>query len=226
MFTTVALKGVLAQLAPEFKRISGRALALSFGPGGVAVARLRTGAVHDVVVATPAGLETLAAEDYVLPDSITRVARSRIGVAVRAGTPHPPVGTAEEFRQALLAARAVAYTDPATGASSGVHFAKLLERMGIAGEVNVKARLGSGGPVAEFLARGEADLAVQQICEHMLVPGVEVVGPVPPEFQSVTTLAAAVHRRAAAPEAARSLIGLMASPPVQAGLPAHGLDPA
>lgn len=225
IFTTVALKGVLDELAPDFKRETGYGLAMTFGPGGVVLEGVRAGNVHDVLVSAPATLETLVAEKYAVAGSVVKVARSIIGVAVRAGAPKPKVDTVADFKQALLAAKSVAYTNPATGAASGVHLAKLLEQMGITKEINAKAKLGSGGPVAEFLARGEADLAVQQICEHMLVKGVDVVGPVPPEFQSVTALGAALHSRAPAPDAGRALIALLTSPRAQGCMQAHGLEP-
>lgn len=223
VLTTVALKGVLEELGPEFTRQSGRALAMTYGPGAIVAERLKAGVEADVAVATPAGIEALIADGFVAPGSLAVLARSIVGVAVRAGAPKPKIDTVEDFRRALLAAKTVAYTNPATGAASGVHLAKLLDQLGITAEVNAKAKLGSGGPVAEFVARGEAELAVQQVCEHMLVKGVDVVGPLPDELQSVTTLAIGVCRKAAAPEAARALIALLTSPRGQATLQKHGL---
>ncbi|HEX2215248.1 MAG TPA: substrate-binding domain-containing protein [Xanthobacteraceae bacterium] len=225
VLTTVALKGVLDELAPDFTRTTGCSLSCTYGPGGMVAERLKSGMTPDVAVTTPAMMETLIRDGYIVAGSAAPIGRSIIGVAVRAGAPKPKIGTVDEFRQALLAAKSVAYTDPATGAASGVHMVKILERLGIAEAVNAKAKLGSGGPVAEFLARGEAELAVQQICEHMLVEGVEVVGPLPPELQSVTTLAIGLHQRAAAPEAGLALIELLISPVGQRILPAHGLQP-
>jgi molybdate transport system substrate-binding protein len=148
-----------------------------------------------------------------------------IGIAVRAGAPRPKIDTADDVRQALLAARSVAYTDPSTGAASGVHFVQLLERFGIADVVKAKAKLGDGGPVAEFVARGEADIAIQQLCEHMLVPGVDVVGPLPDELNKTTTFTAGVAKSAAAPIEAAALIRLLQAPHVRAAMPSHGLQP-
>lgn len=225
MFTTVALRGVLEELEPEFRASTGRGFTMAFGPGGIALAHVRAGNINDVVVSAPPVLETLTSEGFLVPGSIVEVTRSIVGVAVRAGAPKPAIGTVAEFRAALLAAESVAYTNPATGAASGVHMAKVLEQLGIKDQVNARAKLGGGGPVAEFLARGEATLAVQQICEHMLVPGVDVVGPVPDEVQTVTTLAIALHARAPAPDAGRALIELLRSPRGQSVLPKHGLQP-
>jgi molybdate transport system substrate-binding protein len=226
VLTSVALKGVLEALAPAFLQETGYGLAMRYGPGGVVLQRVRSGAGGDVVIAPPEVMETLAGEGRIVAGSARTIAHSVIGIAVRAGAPKPKIETADDLRRALLAAPSVAYTDPATGAASGVHLAGILKRFGIADAVNARAKLGDGGPVAAYVARGEAELAVQQICEHMLVKGVDVVGPLPAELQKVTTLVAAVRADAAAPDPAHALIGLLVAPHVQATMPAHGLEPA
>ena len=224
IMTTVALKGVLDEVEPDFRRDHGCGFALTFGPGGVTAERIRAGHVDDVVISAPPTLDGLAADGYLVPGSQRPVARSVIGVAVRAGAPRPNINTVEDFKRALLAAKSVAYSNPATGAASGVHFTALLDLLGIADEINAKARLGQGGPVAEFVARGEAELAIQQICEHMLVQGVDIVGPLPKALQSVTTLAVALHRKAARPDAAAALATLLVSPRAQGIMRKHGLE--
>jgi molybdate transport system substrate-binding protein len=225
VLTSVALKGALEQLAPEFRRMTGRGLTMSYAPAGIVVQRVRSGVASDVVIVTPETIDVLIGEGRVTAGSQRAIARSVIGVAVRAGTPHPKIGSVEDFREALLRARSVAYTDPATGAASGVHFVQLLDRMGIADAIKAKAKLGDGGPVAEFVARGEAELAIQQICEHRLVAGVDVVGPVPAEFQKVTTFVAGVAADASAAQDAGTLVALLCAPHVRAAMPAHGLEP-
>lgn len=224
IFTTVALKGVLKELEPEFRQTFGRSFVMTFGPGGIALENVRAGHVRDVVVSAPPVLETLTKEGYLVPSTAVELVRSIVGVAVPAGAPKPRIHTVESFKQALLDAETVAYTNPATGAASGVHFVKVLELLGIKDVINAKAKLGSGGPVAEFLARGEATLAVQQICEHMLVDGVDVVGPVPDELQAVTTLGIALHARAPSPEAGKALIALLRSERGQSIMGKHGLE--
>ena len=137
---------------------------------------MREGRNTDVLVVTPDLFDELVQEGHCAAGTGRNIASSVVGVAVKAGAPRPDISTAEAFKQALLAAKSVAYTDPSTGAASGVFFMSLAERFGIADEMKAKAKLGSGGPVAEFVASGEAELAVQQLCEHKLVPGVDVVG--------------------------------------------------
>ena len=224
VLTSVAMKGVLEQLAPELRRETGCELSMSFGPGGVVLRRVRAGDRSDVVIAPPEVVEVLIGEGRIVAGSQRLIARSVIGIAVRSGAAKPGIGTADELKRALLRARSVAYTDPATGAASGVHFAGILDRFGIANEVNAKATLGDGGPVAEYVARGEAELAVQQLCEHMLVKGVDVVGPLPAELQKVTIFAASVAAGASHPAQASALIDLLLAPHVQAAMSTHGLE--
>jgi molybdate transport system substrate-binding protein len=225
ILTSVAMKGVLEELAAEFRQATGCGLSMSYGPGGVVLQRVRAGDANDVVIATPEAIEVLIGEGRLLAGSQRLIARSVIGVAVRSGAPKPRIDTVEDFRRALLAARSVAYTNPATGAASGVHLSKILDRFGIADEINAKAKLGDGGPVAEFVVSGEAELAVQQLCEHMLVRGIDIVGPLPAELQKVTTFTAAVGAGATVPDQASALIRLLLAPQVQAALSGHGLEP-
>jgi molybdate transport system substrate-binding protein len=171
-------------------------------------------------------MKALVGEGLAVAGSEHDIATSIVGVAVRAGAPKPRIATAEDVRTALLAAKSVAYTDPSTGAASGVHFEQIAERMGILDAMKAKARLGDGGPVAEFVARGEADIAIQQLCEHMLVKGVDVVGPLPDELNRTTTFTAGVTLSAAAPNEAAALIKLLLAPHVRAAMPSHGLQPA
>jgi molybdate transport system substrate-binding protein len=225
VFTSVALKGVLEQLAPEFRQMSGHGLAMTYGPAPIVVKRVREGEAADVLVVTPESMPALIRDGHAVAGTERDIARSVIGVAVRAGASRPKIGTAEEFRQSLLNAKSIAYTDPSTGAASGVHFMALMEQFGIADAVRAKAKLGSGGPVAEFVASGEAEIAIQQLCEHMLVAGVDVIGPIPAELNKTTTFTAGVASRSTVPRVAAQLIELLMAPQVQRGMPAHGLEP-
>jgi molybdate transport system substrate-binding protein len=224
VLTSVAMKGVLERLAPEFRRETGCGLSMSYGPGGIVLQRVRSGDVNDVVIATPEAVEVLIGEGRIVAGSQRPIARSVIGVAVRSGAPKPKIDTVDDFRRALLEARCVAYTNPATGAASGVHFARILDRFGIAGEINAKTKFGDGGPVAEYVARGEAELAIQQLCEHMLVTSVDIVGPLPAELQKVTIITAAVGAGASHPRHASALIDLLLAPHIQAAISTHGLE--
>jgi molybdate transport system substrate-binding protein len=124
----------------------------------------------------------------------------------------------------LLAAKSVAYSDPAGGGASGAAFARILKDLGIADAVNARAKLGRGIPNAEFLVKGEADIAIQQIPELMTVQGVDIVGPFPAALQNVTGFAAAALAGSAHPEAARALVDFLAAPETLALLKARGFD--
>jgi molybdate transport system substrate-binding protein len=226
VMVSVAFKGLLEQFEPEYRKTTGFGFAPVYAPAGTVVKRARAGEKADVLVITPETMKLMIDEGLGVAGSEHNIATSVVGVAVRAGAPKPKIATAEDVRSVLLAAKAVAYTDPSTGAASGVHFEQIAERMGILDAMKAKARLGDGGPVAEFVARGEADIAIQQLCEHMLVKGVDVVGPLPDELNRTTTFTAGVTRSAAAPNEAAALIKLLLAPHVRAAMPSHGLQPA
>jgi molybdate transport system substrate-binding protein len=223
VLTTVALKGVLARVAPEFAKATGLAIAPTFAPAGVVIRRMREGATADVLVVTPDTWPVLEKEGLGAPGTGRDIASSVIGVAVRAGAPRPKIGSAEEFRQTLIDAKSIAFTDPATGAASVVHFMQLAEKWGIADQVKAKGVLGDGGPVAEFVAAGRAEIAVQQLSEHCLVAGVDVVGALPADLNKSTTFTAGVAARAAHPSEAAALIAMLTAPDVQKAMPEHGL---
>jgi molybdate transport system substrate-binding protein len=184
--------------------------------------RLRGGETADVVILTREGLDGLAARGTVVADSRVDLARSFVGIAVKAAAPHPDIATVSALRATLLAARSVAYSR--TGAS-GIFFAQLIERLGIASEINARARIIPSGFTAELLVTGEADLAVQQLSELKQVTGVEVVGPIPLELQSPAVFSAG--RLAASKRAVQSdeLLKFLTSPEVAPVLRESGLDP-
>ena len=225
VFTSVALKGVLEQFGPEFRHATGYRLTMTYAPAPVVVRRVSEGTAADVLIVTPDSWQTLVREGNGIVGTERDFATSVVGVAIRAGAPRPKIGTAEEFKTALMQAKSVAYTDPATGAASGVHFMKVAEGLGIADAMRAKAKLGSGGPVAEFVASGEAEIGIQQLCEHKLVAGVDVIGPIPAELNRTTTFTAGVAARSSARREAEALVALLAAPHVRAAMPSHGLTP-
>lgn len=221
VLTTPALTEVWHELAPKFEA-TGHKLTIVYAASGAIAKRVTDGEAADLLVSTPAGIDGLIKAGRVTDGTNTPLASSGMGVAVLKGAPKPDISTPEAFRRALLAAKAVAYTDPASGGASGVHMAKVLERLGIAGEVNAKAKLGRGIPVATFVVKGEADLAIQQMPELL---GVEVVGPLPGDLQNVTTFAAGIPAASTQAEAAKTLIRFLQTPESAAVIKKHGLDP-
>ena len=224
ILTTPALREVWHELAPKFEA-TGHKLTIVYAPSGAIAKRVTDGESADLLVSTPAGIDSLVKGFKVIEGTNTSIASSGMGVAVLKGAPKPDISTPEAFKRALLAARAVAYTDPASGGASGAHRAKVLERLGITSEINAKAKLGRGIPVATFVVNGEADLAIQQIPELLHVQGAEFVGPLPGDLQNVTTFAAGIPVSSPHADTARALIRFLQTPESAAVIKKHGLDP-
>ncbi|HEY5125730.1 MAG TPA: substrate-binding domain-containing protein, partial [Bradyrhizobium sp.] len=181
VLSTLALMGAVRGLSGRYQAAGGARIDTDFAPTLEFLERLRSGETADVVILTKEALVDLAAKGTVVAESCVDLARSFVGIAVRTGADHPDIATESALRATLLGARSVAYSR--IGAS-GILFAQLIEGMGIAREINARARIIPSGLTAELLVTGEADLAVQQISELKLVPGIEVVGPIPRELQT------------------------------------------
>lgn len=222
LLTTVAMQGAVDALTAEFTKRSGAGIAMEFGPPSACVDMVRNGVAADVVISTPDGIDALVQEGKVDGASVKPVARMIMGLAVGLDEPKPDIGTAEGFKRALLAAKSIIHADPATGSPSAAHFIKVLDRLGIAAEMKRKTTT-RAGVVALAVASGECAMAVQQLAELKLVPGVHVLGPFPDELQNVMPLSAAVHAASAAPQAAKALIDLLASPQAKAAVEQAGL---
>ena len=187
VLSTLALKGAVHGLAGQYQAAGGTRIDADFAPTLALLERLRAGEAADVVILTREGLDEVAREGRVAAESCVDLARSFVGIAVKAGAAHPDISTEVALRAALLGARSVAYSR--LGAS-GILFAKLIERLGIASDINAKAQIIPQGFTAEKLVTGEADLAVQQISELKQVDGIEVVGPIPYELQTPAVFSA------------------------------------
>jgi molybdate transport system substrate-binding protein len=221
ILSTLATKGALTPLLASFAQSTGLQAAVDYGPTNGLLPRLRAGEAADVTILTRAALDDLAAEGVILAGSPTDIALSRVGIAVRARAPKPDIRTVEALKAALLGARSIAYSK--VGAS-GVYFAGLIQRLGIADAVNAKANV-TPGLTAKLAASGEVELAVQQVSELMQVDGVDIVGPLPPEVEPATVFAAGVLSRSADRESAAQLIAHLASPAAARAYTAAGLEP-
>ena len=219
-----AVRAVVAEASDTFARDTGNSVKGTFGPVGVVRNRLTAGEPVDVVIATDVAIDELARAGVIVAGTRTDIARAAVGVGVRDGAPRPDISTPEAFKQALLAAKSIVYVDPAQGATSGIHFAAVLQRLGIADQVKGKTILWPGGYAAEAVASGQAELVVHQISEIMPVRGVTLVGPLPAELQKLTVYSAGLATKSDAPEAARAFLRFLVSPPVKAKFAASGLD--
>jgi len=212
VLTTGAFKQVVVALVPAFEARTGHKVDVQNDTAGALSKRIAAGEAFDVVVLTPGGLKPLAANGTVVGESVVDLARVGVGVAVKAGAPRPAIATVDQFKEAVLAAKRVAYIDPAAGGSSGIYLDGLFARMGIADVVRAKAVLVPGGLVAERLVTGEADLAIHQISEILPVQGAVLVGPLPEPIQNYTTYAGAVGAKTARPQAAQAFLATLSGP--------------
>jgi molybdate transport system substrate-binding protein len=222
VLSTLALRGAVHILAGRYEAASGARIDADFAPTLALLDRLRGGEGTDVVILTREGLSELAAEGRVAAESCVDLARSYVGLAVRAGAVHPDIATGSALRTALLGARSVAYSR--IGAS-GILFAQLIEHLGIAAAINARAVIIPSGFTAERLVSGEVDVAVQQISELKQVSGIEVVGPIPRELQTPAVFSAGRMTTSQNADRADRLLHYLASPEVAPVLRESGLEP-
>src|SRR5438445_4102408 len=209
-----AAKSLVDPLARSFRQAK---VEVRYQPMGPLAESLAQGAEVDLVIVTEETLPRLERQNLVRRGA-KPIARVGIGVAVNEKAPTPDISTVEAFRRTLLAAKSVVYIDPKVG-TSGKHVAEVLERLGIAAEVNAKARLAQGGYIVEPVGRGEIELGIHQISEILPVKGVKLVGPLPPELQKYTTYVAATVGET---RLALDLIGYLTGPQARAALPQAG----
>jgi len=224
VLTAGAMRLMVAELGEAFRQETGHTIAITSGTAGEVRRKVTAGDAADVVIASDTVIEQLAGSGLVVADTRADIARTGIGVAVRDGAPKPDIATTEAFKQALLATKSLVYQDPARGATSGVHFAGVLQRLGIADAVKDKSLLWQGNYAAEALVTGKAELCVHQISEIIPVKGVVLVGPLPKELQKVTTYSGGVATKAANPEVARAFMAFLTRPVFRPKLAAAGLD--
>ena len=223
---TIGMHRVFDRVMPAFEAASGRKFRIEYASTIEIAQRVTGGERADFVVASRAGVDRLVGAEKVTADSRFDLGGSRIVVAVPKGRTAPDISNAEGVKNALLAAKTVSFTDPASGGPSGIQMARVLERLGISEQVNAKTRFPpAGGPVGDILARREADLGIQQSVELTSYPGVDVVGPLPAEMQVVTDYVAAIPKGSDHPDAGKSLVNFLRSPDGVLLLREGGLDP-
>ncbi len=222
MLSTLGLLGAMRSVTAACEAATGAQIDADFAPTQALLPRLRGGEIADLVILTREGLDQLIDEGRVVAESAVDLARSYVGIAVRAGQPHPDISNEAALRRTLRDSKCVAYSR--LGAS-GIYFAQLIERLGIAGEVNAKAIVLPQGLTAERLLTGEADLAVQQISELKQVEGIEIVGPIPHELQTPSLFSAGRMATARNAAAADRLLRYLASGEAALVLRQSGLEP-
>ena len=226
--TLIAPGGIRApfeQLLPDFERGTGNKVIATYGSGGGTKDRVMRGESFDVPVVQPPYADVLASGN-VIPTTETPLATVAVGLAVRAGATKPDISSADAVRNVLLAARAIAYPDPAAGAAAGVSLTATLQKLGIADAVRAKTIFARGGADAMAkLAKGEVDIGLTFISELIGQPGIELVGPLPRDIAPPTAFVAFVSSHAAAPDAAQALLRFLAAPNAATTYRARGMEP-
>ena len=221
VLSSTGLTTTLEALAATYEARSGDHLAIAFGTTGQLKKRIDEGEAFDLCILTAPMIDELIKTGKATGPR-TDLARSGVGLAIKKGARKPDISTAEAFKRTILAAKSVAYTS--TGAS-GLYFLSLSEKLGIAEEVKAKSHTVASGAAAELVAKGEAELAIQQISELLPVAGTELVGPLPPDLQTITVFAAGLSARAGNPAGARALAAYLTSSDAIATIRLKGMDP-
>jgi molybdate transport system substrate-binding protein len=217
---SAAFQEVYRELVPQFERATGHKAENIRVPSVQMMSRLKGGEAVDLVILSAASLDELRKAGIVT--ECTDLAKSGIGVAVKTGAPRPDISSGEAVKRAVLAAKGIAYS---TG-PSGLYLVGLFQRMGIADQIKHKVTQTQGQPSGGVVARGDAELAFQQVSELLPVPGIDLVGSLPPDIQEITVFSAGLHARATSPDAAKALVKFLTSPAAAPVIRKKGMEPA
>jgi molybdate transport system substrate-binding protein len=227
IYSTIGVRSAAEDLFRRFEEASGHTLTLTWASAAMLIKSIEAGETADVLILNRAGIDAMKAQGKIAPGTDVSLASSGVAIAVKAGAPKPDISTPEKLKQALLATKSIAYSEPAAGGASGVYFAKLLERMGIAEAMKPKTKYPPpGGFSAALLLTGEAELAVQQKPELLHIAGAEIVDLLPDDLNLVTEFAAGIMPDSKHAAVARQLIEMLKTPGAKAAFRAKGLEPA
>jgi molybdate transport system substrate-binding protein len=225
LLSAAAMQSVLNVIAGDFERASGHKLIISYGTIGGISQRVDAGEPADLVIASSLSMPALVKSGKVDGASLVTICKTAIGAVVPAGTPKPAFATVEDFKQAVLAARTVIYADPARGGAAGIHIGRMIEKLGLSGQVQPKTRLAAGGDVTEVtLASGAGAFGMTQVSEIVEKPGADFVGPLPDELQNATVFVGGIPSGAKPSEATAALVAFLKSPIVVAAIKAKGMQ--
>jgi molybdate transport system substrate-binding protein len=221
VLSSIATREAYLELVPQFERATGHKVATTWAGTTDIMKRMAAGERYDIVMISSTELDDLIRQGKVVPGSRVDIAKSGIGVAVRAGAPRPDISSGEALKRTLLAARTVGYTS----GPSGVYMAGLIERMGIAAEVKPKHRgVPSGGTIGTIVASGECEIGFQQVSELVHIAGIDFIGPLPPDVQKITVFSSGIQVGANNADAAKALVRFLTAPGAHAAIKTAGLE--
>lgn len=217
-----AFKEAYLELVPQFQEASGHKVVTSFVGSADIMKRMQAGESTDLLILARNSVDELIKLGKVVPGSRVDLAKSGVGVAVRAAAPKPDISSADALKRVLLAATSIGYSS----GPSGAYLAGLFQRMGIADELRPKIKQAAPGvAVGDLIARGEVEIGFQQLSELLPVAGIEVIGPLPPELQEITVFSAGIHVAAKVPVAAQALVRFLSAPAAIPAIRKKGMEP-
>jgi molybdate transport system substrate-binding protein len=219
-----ALHPAIDALIPDFEKSSGHKVTVAYGTAGAVADRVQKGEAVDIVISSVPIIDRLQAEGKVVAGDRVIIAKVGVGAFVRKGSAKPDIGSADAFKRSMLAAKSIAYPDPAGGGASGIYVASLLERLGIAPEMKPKTKLSTLATLYTSVASGEVEIGFNQVSEILAQPTVELVGPLPPAIQNYTQFAPGIVTGSTQTDAARALVAFLSSPAAQTVLKAKGFE--
>lgn len=222
VMATAAFRAAYRELLPIFERVSGHRVTTVWASTQDIIARVKAGEPTDMVIMAASAVDELVEAGKLAKDSRVNIATSWVAMAVREGAPKPDIRTTESFRHAMLAAQSIA----CSFGPSGLYLLSLFERLGIATQINGKIQQIKGEPVGAVVARGDAEMGFQQMSELLPVPGIDIVGPLPPDIQQITAFATGMHRNTRVAAAAQAMTKFFRAPAAHPIIRASGMDPA
>lgn len=222
VWTARAIATVLAEIGPQFERATGHKLIISSDLPTAFARRANAGEPFDILISGSSPVDEWIRDGKIIAETRTDIARSGIGVGVRAGARKPDISSVEAFKRALLEAKSIAYLR----VGSGIYVAGLLERLGIAEALKSKVTRPESDIVSELVAKGEVELGLVVITQILTTPGVDLVGPLPPEIQSYVVFTAGISANSKVPGAAKQLMKFLTGPAAIPVIRAQGMEPA
>ena len=222
VMASAAIKEAYLELVPQFEKSTEHKVSTTWAGTVDITKRLNAGEVFDLIIMAGSSIDAFIKQGKLVAGSRVDLAKSGVGVAVRAGAPKPDISSADAVKRAMLAAKSIAYS---TG-PSGVYLAALFQRMGIADQIKDRVKVGAPGvPIGEIIARGEAEIGFQQVSELLPVAGIDYIGPLPPDIQQITVFASGIHIGATQADAAKALVKFLTSPQAAPVIKKKGMEP-
>ncbi|OSI22514.1 MULTISPECIES: molybdate ABC transporter substrate-binding protein [Bradyrhizobium] len=224
LLSASALHPAIDDLIPDFEKSSGHKVTVDYGTAGAVAERVLKGEAADIILSSVQAIGRLETQGKVLAENRIVIAKVGVGAFVRKGAAKPDMSSADAFKRAMLAARSIAYPDPAGGGASGVYVANLLERMEIAGEMKPKTRLSTLETLYASVATGEVEIGFNQVSEILAQPTVELIAPLPLDIQNYTQFAPGIITGSNQADAAKALVAFLSSPASRTVLKTKGFE--